>query len=342
MIKNIFLLILPIFILSCSKDDSIVLEDQICEMQFVDLGITEESDHIEVQIFPGLVESLSWEVNFTDDTLLLFYDYPAGDEGYINTTFKFKKKSDCILFDYGYTAQIDAVDFDWGGIFESTATYEIIVQEWIPDEKFVGRLIATENGTTSSYDFYVTLTDLDYISIEDLNYISFDDCMGNVLPLEIDLNNDGTPDFSFDSEDILVNYSTNQLSHLDSYLYFKALNPNNKVLGNFDDFMFVVQSESTIQSSEAMVYEENEGVFGFYRDYTSNSQFPYMLYNNWYENNIPIPIISQYNYIFIRMEINGQPHYGYVRFSLDPFITCSLTIEETYLNPTPNEHITIE
>lgn len=46
------------------------------------------------------------------------------------------------------------------------------------------------------------------------------------------------------------------------------------------------------------------------------------------------------DYIMVFVITDGETHYGWIRLAPN-FNTCSFDIDGTYLNPTPNEHVTV-
>lgn len=336
--KKIFLLFISIILANCSNDSDDNTNQVSCQMEFQNLGITESSSTISVDLFPWLTEEVAWGVKYSNDVLELSYGYNCGDECSMDYYFMFDINDTCISFDYAYNVSTDFGTYMYHNVYLNNSTFKLDVQEWIPNEKFVGRLLENNDDGATEYNFYTQFNNDDYFDTSSIDYLSFEGCMDTILPYNIDINSDGQADFSFDSSEELVQ-NMNQLAYTETTIYFKSLNEtSNKIMINssFEDFHF--SSNILPVNSESFTEETTSGDFGYYADFVSDTPYPFQQYNylgfdylNGYED----------DYIMIKMQMDGAWHYGYVRFNMS-INGCSLNIIETYLNPVPNEHFIID
>ncbi|PNQ72651.1 hypothetical protein C1T31_10920 [Hanstruepera neustonica] len=351
--KILFLFGILFLFLNCQNDDdnqeNSLIPEEACDMQFDDLGLTEANALITVDNYYENLE-VTWTAKYSEKTLELSYERICGEECIGKDVYVFKKINDCIKYEYYYNTYTILMTPTVTSIKEVFSEHDFIIQEYIPNEKLVGRLIGEYGGITENIDFWIDFTTDDFFIEEVPNYISFQNCLNNQLPLVIDVNNDGTNDFKFTYYDELLDGSSSSdnrwISKLSSYVNIEGTNSNNVILCNEFDGIYrgagISPSELPFSSDEFTTSSDSY-LSIYYVDFVHEDNYPYKQYNFWtsrdgdafYTSNL-----SNFHYI-IKMILNGEPHYGYINFSILGN-DCEIIIHETYLNPTPNEHIVIE
>ncbi|WP_250432602.1 hypothetical protein [Hanstruepera flava] len=341
--------------LNCQNDDdnpenSAIPEEESCEMQFDDLGLTVANEIFFAEQAGWTIDDTPWKGRYSDNIIELSFEGNCGPECGAKAIFVFNKIGNCIDYNYYYTVYNQGGNiFDTRSISESFLLYELTIQEYIEDRLFVGRISNTHQNEIYNIDFWIELNEDDYFTEEVPEYTSFQDCLGSQTPFNIDVSNDNNPDYSIIYNEEIIQYHSYEVPYLKSEINFTSTNPNNTILGYFDNFngAFYGGLQTTVNGtilSEDFTSESDSVYIGEYHDFIGESEYPYKQYNIWtgrewniYDN----PGILSDWYIVVKMILNGEPHYGYINFSILGN-DCEIVIHETYLNPTPNEHITIE
>lgn len=340
--------LLGIFLLylNCQNDDDsnelANVPEETCEMQFDDLGLTEAHAIVipEQHEYPSDInDNTSWMVKYSENIVELSYERGYSPENHGNVVYVFKKINDCIKYDYRYEVVMGGIH-PINGVYEYFIEHDLIIQEYIPDEKLVGRLIGEYDSEIHNIDFWIDFTTDDFFVEEVPNYISFQNCLGNQLPMNIDINNDGVDDFRFTRDEQMYENTAfpEIVPELRNAVYFETISNNNAILAGFENNSLPVFTEQLDENGS----ETNLVVW--HADFIHENNYPYKQFNFWarYSNWEPYLYSTLTNFHYaIKMIVNGEPHYGYVKFSLSG-IDCEIIIHETYLNPTPNEHIIIE
>ncbi|WP_223033292.1 hypothetical protein [Hanstruepera marina] len=338
--------------LNCQNDDdnqdnSSIPEEETCEMQFDDLGLTESNAFITFT-YSGISENVAWTARYSENTVELSYNDYCGDECNSKNIFIFKKLNDCIKYDYSYSVNNEHSTGGYSWIEEYFSEHDFIIQEYLPDERLVGRLVTDNFGINENIDFWIDLTTDDFFIEEVPNYISFQNCMSDLLPFHIDVNNDGTHDFKFTySQEVVDEFIfENIIPYKRSRINIKANNGDHTILGIYFGGVLSRAGLSNYDlpaSTEDFPDEGNEYLSMTHYDFLYENNYPYKQFNFWTSQDgyaFETSNLSDIHYA-IKMIVNGEPHYGYINFSILGN-DCEIIIHETYLNPTPNEHIVIE
>ncbi|WP_223033291.1 hypothetical protein [Hanstruepera marina] len=344
--KLLFIFCLSLLLFNCQNDDdnqeNSIVPEETCEMQFDDLGLTEAHAIVipEQHENPSAInDNTPWKARYSENIVELSYERGYSPESHGNVIFVFKKINNCIKFDYRYEVVMGGITPSINRVYEYFTEHDFIIQEYIPDEKLVGRLIGEYDGEIHNIDFWIDFTTDDFFIEEVPDYISFQNCLGSQLPMNIDINNDGVDDFKFTRDEQFLEDPAfpEIIPILRNIIVFEADN-NNTILAGTYNLDLPVFTENLDQSGR------DEDYVIWYTDFIHESIYPYKQFNFWTRGytNEPYNLSTLTNIHYaIKMMVNGEPHYGYINFSILGN-DCEIIIHETYLNPTPNEHIIIE
>jgi hypothetical protein len=275
-------------------------------------------------IWKGKYSENSVEVNFS----------VKGWEGETDLVgFVFSKKNNCIELDYAYYAFFGGC---CDGSSRSLLSVKYInidsftIQEYIEDEKLVGQITFlnpnTQNLVTIKFSYIFTPDDYFDSNTTD---ITFNDCIGTNFPINIDLNSDNVYDFSItlDDTDLLPDGTTHTIQ-------INSLNENT-ILSTLTRYRIILEPPFSSSDSPGSSYINNYNL-GIFREYTP----PLQSFNFWFPNSFWRYKNNIDGYIVIKFEEGGLFYYGWIKIKID-YEDCIFEIVETYINPTPNEHISV-
>jgi len=180
--KIVFLLLSSIILVSCNQ---FVFEEGI--------EGTDICDYFDIAVDDSA--AILWKGNYTDTTIKISNTKIVGSDGETETlTFEFYKLNNCLRVNRGFKYYYGA-SFDVSAITKMTIL-NVKMQNWVIDKNFSGQLTYQDHHNKQIYTitFNVDFTEDDY-EIVDTNYTYFADCMGDKLPINIDVDKDGTADF---------------------------------------------------------------------------------------------------------------------------------------------------
>ncbi|WP_452220987.1 hypothetical protein [Lacinutrix salivirga] len=350
-LNTLLSLVLLVFLLNCNAD--------IDEPTVDDIAIVEEMEE-EIACAPEEILNLTetntstglnslnteWDVTFTETTIALSHETDCVFYCESKEYFVFSKSEDCIVLEHAYT-WVDDEFYAPTTINEYTEDVIFSMQEWIEDEKFIGKLnYSTTDFSGNTIDiersFYLTLSMDDFETDTMTEYTSFEDCYNSQLPLLIDVNNDGVNDFSFDQ---YTSNATTMPSFLSSSITLNPLNSDNQLLATdliaqSNSVLFPKNDFDQMDSQDGYPFNGDFAVLTTYVDYDDTT---FKQYNHWrsmFTDSMDASIVMLEDATtFVEMTIDSQIYYGWIKYSIVPE-TCYIEVIDTYLHSVPNEHIT--
>ncbi|MBU3010011.1 hypothetical protein KO506_01175 [Polaribacter vadi] len=341
--KYLTLILLLSILYSC---DTVNTEEGIegtilCDLS--DIGVT-ASDNVVVL---DNSESAIWQGSYSDNSVRINYTKDLNDNNTTETlNFVFNKIDDCLQIDHGYefyegsTADISAL----------TQVYvlEVSVQDWEIDEKFSGQITYRDHHDKliKTLNFWVDFTIDDYIA-EETNYTYFSACFADKLPIEIDLDKDGTTDYTLLADEVIDFANTPNFVAYNIKLVSTDEEINEILSPKGVSIPFPVIFEPPFSTEDTRSYAANKFDSADVRnslDVFYEFDAPYENYNFFLQNNLTYKkefANDKDDYYALKLIRNDENFYGYIKLDFDA-INCEINILETYLSETAEEHISIE
>lgn len=333
--KLSFFLFINLIFFSCSNQQKIDEFEEIPEIikcDFENLQVTENdsiaiSNTLNPAVWKGFYSATSIIINFTKN---------VGDDGETEKfSVVFQKINNCLKVERAYKFY-DGKDVDISAITEVTIL-DFSIQNYSIDELFTGIINYIDPHDKETYyrKFWIELhPDV----TEPTNILTFENCLGNKIPIEIDINNDKITDFQLTAEEIKDEGNKPKFSYFTIKLI--STNPtNNKILSpKRSNSPYIVVFEPPFSS------ENTEQYFGGVKnelDVFYQFEPPYENYNYFLSNKLTYKEILTNNkkdYFVISLFIGGKRYFGWIQFELDT-ANCSVKIVETFLNPIADEPI---
>lgn len=333
--KIIFFFFLSTFLFSCEKPSPITSpEDKIvCSTSNIDVNKT---DNIVIE---NNDETVLWKGIYTDTFVKINYTKSVGSDGETETlAFVFNKIGNCLQIDRGYK-------FYEGGLFDESAItkmdiLKVSIKDWIINKKITGQLTYLDHHDKKTYElkFWVEFTEADY-KIENTDYTFFSNCIGNNLPLDIDLDKDGKADFILGYEENKNTGNTPNFSTFTIKLSSTKDDDTNLILSpKKDNSPYFILFKPPFSSENTIRYKTNvKNTLEVFYEYDA----PYQNYNHFLSNKLTYSENLQDNkddYFLVRMTISGKHYYGWIKFQLKTN-SCTIAILDTYLHDVEREHI---
>lgn len=336
-LRTFFLLLLSIFLLSCSSTNSIEEQEEqeeIINCSTTNISITEQ-DNI---VINHASNPVIWEGKYSEDFVTIYFTIPTGSGGETERfTFVFSKIENCLKVDRAYK-YYDGKAVDVSAITAMQIS-EFYISEWEIDKKFTGLIFYVDPHDKNTYSkkFWLEFTENDKEE-PNTNYLFFDDCVGNKLPIDIDMNNDNIIDFKLGYEKIedvgnKPNYNRYTIKLISTF------ETQNKILSpekNQGPYTILHEPPFTSENKKQYVNDVKDQLDVFYE-----FEEPYQKYNFFLNNNLTYKGVlgnNKADYYIISMSIDDKIYYGWIKFSLD-VQNCEVQILDTYLNNVQNEHI---
>lgn len=313
----------------------------LCDLS--EIGIT-SSDNI---VILDNSESALWQGNYSDNTVRISYTKDLNDNNTTETlNFVFNKKEDCLQIDYGFefydgsTADISAIT--------QVSILEVTVQDWEIDQKFSGQIVYRDHHDKliKTLNFWIEFTPDDYIP-ENTDYTYFADCFSDKLPINIDLDNDGTIDYVILADEVVDFANSPNFVAYNIKLVSTDEEINEILSPRGVSIPFPVIFEPPFSSDDTRSYAANK----FNSEDVRNSldvfyefSAPYESYNFFLQNNLTYQkefSNSKDDYYALRLIRNNENFYGWVKIDFNA-LNCKIAVLDTYLNPNPEEHIYVE
>jgi hypothetical protein len=312
----------PEVVINCSNSAVIITED----------------DAIAI---PSDTNPVSWVGSYTSTTVQVSFTKEIGfDDVTERHTFVFNKVNGCLKIDHAYK-YYDGKLVDVSAISEMEL-HGFFTQDWEIDEKFSGVVTYKDphDGQFYTRKFWVELTATDFFE-EPTEFQLFSDCYLDKLPVEIDMDKNGTIDFNLSYLEIrnfgsIPAYSqyTMQLISTDNDINF-ILSPKR----NSSPYNVLFESPFTTQNTRQYFNGVKNALDVFYE-----FDAPYQKYNYFLSNNLTYKTKlnnNADNYFAVSMSLDESEYFGWIKFRFSS-ITCSVEVLDTFLNTTPDEHISVD
>lgn len=305
--------------------------------------LVSESDNI---VTPSTTDPVLWEGSYTDTSIRINYTKKLDNHGASETlNFVFNKIGDCLQIDRGY----EFYDGGSGDVSAITQVYilEFYIKDWEVDKKLTGQIVYRDHHDKliKTLNFWLDFTTDDY-TVEDTNYDYFSDCFTSKLPIEIDLDDDGTTDYSMIYEE---EKDIGNRPKFSSYT-IKLVSTDetiNEILSPRVSVPFPVIFEPPFSSENTRSYDANKQNSVDVRnalDVFYEFEAPYESYNRYLQNNLTNKKEfdnSKEDYYVVKIIRNNQNFYGWIKVDFNA-LNCKVEVLDTFLNTNPNEHISVD
>ncbi len=334
--RAIILLISVFIFTSCNTKNTVIEEEEpeLISCSNATIKVVE----LDSIALPGATYPIYWKGAYTDSKIKINFTRSIGNDNETESfIFVFNKVDGCLKVERAYKFY-DGKLVDTSAVTEMDVV-EFYTQDWEEDKKFTGIIsyIDPHDKNTYTRKFWINFKEDDFI-LEPTNFLLFNDCFGDTLPLEIDMNNDGTFDYnlSFETKNNIGNKPRFTEYHIklisSNYNTNYILSPERNESPYFVVFEPPFSSENTKQYFNG-VRNDLDVFYDF--------EAPYKKYNFFLNNNLTYKKTLKNNlddYYVVSMLIEGKLYYGWIKFNFNSE-NCTAEIIETYLNPNANEHI---
>jgi hypothetical protein len=334
--KYISLVLFLSLLSSCGESLSEGIEGSvICDITEIEVS---ESDNI---VIPDNTTPVLWKGSYTDTTMNINFTKDVGTDGETETmVFEFTKVNGCLQLDRGYKYYYGS----YGDVSAVTQMYilELYINEWVVDKKFTGQVIYRDHHDKQiyTYNFWVEFTTDDY-EVEDTNYTYFSDCLINKFPIDIDVDKNGTTDYSIVYEEYR---DTGNSPHFNSYeiKLVSADEENNKILApRSGSAPYPIVFETPFATVDTKEYSSGlKNTLDIFYEFDA----PYEKYNFFLNNNLTYKNTLKNNkedYFLVKMYFGDKKFYGWIKFEFNA-PNCEIEIIETFLNPIETKNVSLE
>lgn len=312
----------PDEVINCSNATTLITESDA-------LAISSDTDPV---YWIGTYNTTSIQIGFTKEI--------GFDDATERLTFVFNKTGNCLEIDRAYK-YYDGKLVDVSAITEMEL-HGFTTQDWDVDKKFTGDVTYKDphDGQFYTRKFWIEFTENDFLE-EPTEFKLFSDCYLDKLPIEIDMNNDGNIDFNLSYLEVR-NYGSKPAYTEYTYQLISTNNDINFILSpKRNSSPYVVLFESPFSSEETKQYFNGvkKALDVFYE-----FDAPYQKYNYFLNNNLTYRSKLKNNsedYFVVSLTLNGNQYFGWIKFSFNTD-NCSVEVLDTYLNPTPNQNISVD
>lgn len=340
--KHITFIALSFLLWSCNDSLNESVEGSIiCNTTEV---VVSESDNY---VHKKTLEPVQWKGSYTTNNVQISFTETVGIDGETETmVFVFTKVDDCLQLDRAFKYYYGS----YGDISAVTQMYllEVYINEWVKDKKFNGQIIYRDHHDKLIYthNFWIEFTEDNY-EAEKTNYTYFADCFLDDLPIDIDLNNDGNTDYTLNYEELRDTGNTPQYNAYTIKLISTDETINEILSPKNSSIPYPVIFEPPFSSENTKKYDANKHNSEDVRnalDVFYEFDAPYEDYNYFLQNNLTNKkefANKKDDYYVVRMTFDGNSYYGWIKVDFSA-TNCYIEILDTYLNPTPDQHISVE
>ena len=319
---------------SCANKNNLEEIDNSIKCDDSSLQIT-ENDSIAIS---NSTNPVIWKGFYNSNLIEIYFTKNVGADGETETfTAVFSKIENCLKIDRAYKFY-DGKQVDISAITE-VKIIDFSINNWEIDFLFSGIIVYLDPHDKLVYTrkFWVKLIPENSKNTPSKN-LFFTECLGNKMPINIDVNKDTITDFKLTYEE------TKDIGNKPNFSFFtiKLVSTNvinNQILspirGNSPYFVVFEPPFSSANTKQYFDGVKNE------LDIFYEFKPPYEKYNHYLSNNLTYrEILSNNlkNYFIISLLIDGKTYFGWIQFQLDT-ASCKVEIVETFLNTTPNEAV---
>ena len=279
-----------------------------------------------------------WKAEFDENFVRIFFTANVGNEAETETfNFLFNKTENCINLERAYKFY-DGKEVDVSAITEIRVD-EFYIKEYTTDEFFSGLIVYQDPHDKETYSRKIWV-DLTPKTTSNQGILTFDNCFGDKLPIEIDMNSDGTIDYKLDFE---INEDIGNTPKFKTYT-IKLISTDDSIneilspLKNQSPYSVVFEPPFSSQNTRQYFNGVKNELDVFY-EFDS----PYESYNYFLNNNLTYSAILNNNkedYFLVKMSLNNEEFYGWIRFELNTS-NCEVEVKSTFLNPIASRHVTL-
>lgn len=331
-----------VFLWSCNESLNETIEGSIiCDTTEV---IVSESDNY---VYKTNSEPVQWQGTYTNNIVQISFTESVGTDGETEKmSFVFTKVDDCLQIDYAYKYYYGS----YGDISAITQMdlLDVSINEWVKDKNFSGQIVYRDHHDKQIYthNFWIDFTEDNY-QTEKTNYSYFADCFLDDLPIDLDLNNDGNTDYTLTYEETRDTGNTPQYNAYTIKLISTDETINEILSPKNSSIPYPVIFEPPFSSENTKKYDANKFNSADVRnalDVFYEFDAPYEDYNYFLQNNLTNK--KEFNnkkddYYLVRMTFNDNSYYGWIKVDFSA-TECYIEVLDTYLSPTPNQHVSVE
>lgn len=284
-------------------------------------------------------KNIIWQGIFNATQIELFYNIPIGSAGE-NETLQFilNKTDNCLEIERAYKFY-DGADVDISAV-TAVNFKQLFVQEWVKDEFFAGVFVYEDPHDKITYTKKVWVN-LTVDTTKEQNSLDFNSCLGDKLPIAIDLDEDGTTDFELTYE------TTNDIGNNPRFTKYnlllkstdldanQILSPQKNKAPYFVVFEPPFTSENTKQYFNGVrkdldIFYEYESPYEIFNYFVSNR----LTYYHTLTNETP-------DYFLVKLIRDNKDYFGWVNVSVN-VQDCSIEVLQSYLSKSPNEIVRVD
>ena len=219
---------------------------------------------------------------------------------------------------------------------------EFYNHSWEKDSQFSGLLVYKDphNKQLYSRKFWINFTENDNL-IENTNFSFFDDYFDGKLPIDIDMDKNGSIDYKMIAEEKRDIGNTPQFNIYTIKLISTNENENLILSPLIKTSPYTVIYEAPFNSENKRQYiNDVKNALDVFYEFDA----PYQNYNYFLNNNLTNKDFLTNNkedYYLVSLILGGKTFYGWIKFKFD-MENYEVEILETFLNPTETEHIYVD
>lgn len=341
-LKIYYFILIPLFF-SCTNKTALeeIGKEIICSSSNFTI---EASDNI---VIPDANNPVVWNGSYSDTTVKISFTQNLGVDNETETfNFIFNKIEGCLQINRGYEYYYGS----YAGVSALTEVdiLELQITEWEVDTKLTGKIAYLDHHDKEIYNrnFWVEFTEDNYI-LESTEFNYFSECFLNKLPINIDLDNDNNIDYQIIAEEIRNTGNTPAFTEYTIKLISVDENINEILSPKNVNIPFPVIFEVPFSSENTRKYDANRFNSADVKnalDVFYEFDTPYENYNFFLNNNLTYQkefANSIDDYYLVRLIRNGNYFYGWIKINFKA-LDCEIDILNTFLNPNPNENVSVD
>lgn len=333
----IAVLLLSTIFSSCEEAPKVVKNEPkiVCNVSDIEI-----SDAHKIAV-PNNDSPIFWQGTYTDTSVKISYTLQAGTDGETETlNFVFLKKESCLQLYYAYKYYYGAVG-DISAITEMDV-FDFKMKDWEIDKKFTGQLIYQDFHDKQTYTikFWVDLTE-DHYETTNTNYTYFSDCLLPKLPINIDVDKDGTFDYAIMYEAGRDRGNNPNYNFYDIKLVSTDEEKNEILASKNGKEPYPIIFEVPFSTENAQTYSSGlKNTLEVFYEFDA----PYENYNFFLNNNLTYKNTlnnDKEDYFLIKMNFGDKKFFGWIKFKFDA-LHCNIEILETFLNPIETKPVSLD